>query len=362
MHSVIMSCLNGDEEKIAFDTHNILQIITSSEAKTISSGDERVLFVDLDGRVFSVKGFNEKKGLKAYFILHKSGDAYNVEDYQLLFNVKELSKDMISGLDVKGNECLCKKQRGETFQTDILKGLSVEEIENKVRKVDTSMGELAELVEMILKLKNGEFYESLTMEFSGKIKEIAQELIEFRKDLQGRIEPGIVEMAAKDIPEASYQLEGINKTLEASTMKIMDINEEQLELVNKRAEDLASFLSDHGPRGETSGKKMRLIEEDRDVLKRVADLSMSMMEPLSFQDLVGQRIQRIIKLVKSMEGRIEDLIISFGVKIQRHREDPEKSFEELRKDVEYFKSGLKGPQSEGEGLDQNDIDVLLATL
>ncbi len=92
MHSVIMSCLNGDEEKIAFDTHNILQIITSSEAKTISSGDERVLFVDLDGRVFSVKGFNEKKGLKAYFILHKSGDAYNVEDYQLLFNVKELSQ------------------------------------------------------------------------------------------------------------------------------------------------------------------------------------------------------------------------------------------------------------------------------
>jgi chemotaxis regulatin CheY-phosphate phosphatase CheZ len=86
------------------------------------------------------------------------------------------------------------------------------------------------------------------------------------------------------------------------------------------------------------------------------------MEPLSFQDLVGQRIQKIIRLVKSMETRIEELIISFGIKIQKHREDPSRTFEELKKDVEAFKSDLKGPQNEGEGLKQDDIDQLLASL
>lgn len=362
MRSVIMSRLNGNQEKIAFNMQNILQIIASSEAKTISSGGEPGLAVDLDGRIFTIRGLNGREDLKPYFILHRSGDAYNVEDYQLLFNVKELSGNMISGKDVKGNEYLCKRQRGESFQTDILKNLSVEEIEEKVKKVDISMGELTELKDLILKLKSGEFYESLTMEFSGKIKEIAKELIDFRKDLQRRIEPEIVEIASKDIPEASYQLEGINKTLEASTMKIMDINEEQLELANKRVENLTSFISENGHNGGVAGKTMRFIEEDLDVLKKVGSLSMSMMEPLSFQDLVGQRIQRIIKLVKSMEVRIEDLVISFGIKIQRHRENPERSFEELRKDVENYKSDLKGPQNEGEGLDQNDIDDLLATL
>ena len=87
-----------------------------------------------------------------------------------------------------------------------------------------------------------------------------------------------------------------------------------------------------------------------------------MMEPLSFQDLVGQRIQRIIRLVKTMEMRIEDLIISFGIKMQRHKENPAMTFEELDKEVAQYKSDLKGPQSDGEGLDQGEVDALLASL
>ena len=129
MHSVIMSSLNGNQEKIAFNTQNILQIITSSEAKTVSSGDEPGLAIDLGGRFFSVNGLDGKKNIKPYFILHRSGDAYNVEDYQLLFNVRELSENWISGKDVNGNEYLCKRQQGESFQKDILKNLSFEEIE-----------------------------------------------------------------------------------------------------------------------------------------------------------------------------------------------------------------------------------------
>jgi chemotaxis regulatin CheY-phosphate phosphatase CheZ len=86
------------------------------------------------------------------------------------------------------------------------------------------------------------------------------------------------------------------------------------------------------------------------------------MEPLSFQDLVGQRIQKIIKLVRSMEHRIEELIVSFGIKLKNHKEDPTKSFDDLNKDVEVYLSELKGPQREGEGLDQDGIDDLLSNL
>jgi hypothetical protein len=91
---------------------------------------------------------------------------------------------------------------------------------------------------MIKKLKEGEFFELLTMEFSGKIKEVAKELIDFRKDIQSKIEPDIVEIASKDIPEASNQLEGINETLEKSTMKIMDINDAQMELAQNQFQAL----------------------------------------------------------------------------------------------------------------------------
>lgn len=225
-----------------------------------------------------------------------------------------------------------------------------------------SFGEISleEMKDIIQKLERVQFFESLTKEITGKIKDIAQELVDFRKDLQKKIEPGIIEMAARDIPEASHQLEGINETLENSTMKIMDINDEQMEIIRVQLEQLKTIQS-RGEKQET-GRVSEIIAQQITALEKINNLSMSMTEPLSFQDLVGQRIQKIVKLVKSMELRIEDLIISFGIKIQKHREDPTMSYSDLHKEVEDYRSELKGPQDDGEGLDQNDIDALLSAL
>ena len=225
-----------------------------------------------------------------------------------------------------------------------------------------SFGEssLEEMKDIIQKLERVQFFESLTKEVTGKIKDIAQELVDFRKDLQKKIEPGIIEMAARDIPEASHQLEGINETLEDSTMKIMDINDEQMEIARAQLENLKTIPS--GGQTQATDKVSKIIDQQIAALEKINNLSMSMMVPLSFQDLVGQRIQKIVKLVTSMELRIEDLIISFGIKIQKYREDPTRSYSDLHKDVEDYRSELKGPQGDGEGLDQNDIDALLSAL
>jgi chemotaxis regulatin CheY-phosphate phosphatase CheZ len=204
------------------------------------------------------------------------------------------------------------------------------------------------------------------MEFSGKIKEVAQELINFRKDIQERIEPDIVEIASRDIPEASNQLEGINETLEESTMKIMDINEELMETANNKANDLEFLISGDGNQEDggikTFDEAMEALEGQVKILRDIGSMSMQLMEPLSFQDLVGQRIQRIIKLVRSMEIRIEELIVSFGIRLQKHKEDPSKTYEDLNRDVDIYLTELKGPQREGEGLDQAGIDDLLEGL
>ena len=214
-------------------------------------------------------------------------------------------------------------------------------------------------------MRKGEFFELLTMEFSDKIKGIAKELIDFRKDIQTRIEPEIVELASKDIPEASNQLEGINETLEESTMRIMDINDAQMDAANTRCKELEQFLE---RRSEGEGnlaigisleEAMEALEAQMDFLKEVEQRSLNMMEPLSFQDLVGQRIQKIIRLVRSMEIKIEELIVSFGIKLKKYKEDPEITYEELNKDVDEFMYELKGPQRAGEGLDQAAIDDLL---
>jgi len=243
-------------------------------------------------------------------------------------------------------------------------GIDSDNINEKLEYSSISHGDIENLKDIIKKMKEGEFYELLAMEFSGKIKEVALELIDFRKDLQAKIEPDIVEIASRDIPEASNQLEGINETLEDSTMKIMDINDSQIDVANRQQKVLCSFVEGIGNNGLSAGSdevKM-LINQQIEILKKIETQSLNMMEPLSFQDLVGQRIQKIIKLVRSMENRIEELIISFGIKLSKHREDPTRTYEELNQDVDIYMTELQGPQRKGEGLNQAGIDDLLASL
>jgi chemotaxis regulatin CheY-phosphate phosphatase CheZ len=462
MHNMIMGNLDGDLEKIAFDPTEIKQILNRQKVNAVVTGDNAELFLEVDGAVIPVVQSGNRKVHPFFIILH-SMEAFNVSDYQVLFDVHAVPDDFVRGLDVNGQEHLCRSHQ----PSDVVpQALSVEG--------EGGLEEIDELKNMIKNLKNNRFFEALTTEFSGKLKDIARELIDFRQDLHKRIEPEIVEIAERDIPEASNQLEGINETLEKNTMKIMDINDEQMETANRQLEEIRAVLEGPGSEGDTvdldrsaairiieeireqaprlpeeagqvisflmpdmekglemlrskaGGEELKalmtepiatvkdlvvdfgdgeecmarlaelgsefegllsgcnglqeggnggkvaetlsleealdLIQRNKNALNKVSSLSLSMMEPLSFQDLVGQRIQRIIKLVKTMETRIEDLIISFGIKLQRHREDPSRSFEDLDRDVEVYKSELKGPQREGDGLEQDDIDALLDSL
>ncbi len=472
MSNVLMGSLDGDLKKIAFDVSHVKRILPLSRANIVHS-DNGTFYLEWDGGVYPVD-CGPQPNVKPYFIVLDSSEAFNVSDHRMLFEVSDLPNNLVMGTDIEGHEHLCVRHSSIPASARAPKNmhLCLEKVGARLESGDMSSEELQDVKNMIKNLRNGHFFEELTSEFSGKIKEIAIELIDFRRDIKKRIEPGIVEIASKDIPEASNQLEGINDTLEKSTMKIMDINEEQMDLADSQVARLQSVLGraaavdsshrwdgagaillemkelgsrlpeearqamdflmpgldagrelmvqdrdirsveaalseglitmeelsrDVGPDDEAARRLGELcdrlkeffdengsgenrgngpdddtgpdakaleqaLKEQVDVLRTIGGLCLKMMEPLSFQDLVGQRIQRIIRLVKTMEIRIEDLIISFGIKMKRHKEDPAISFEDLDREVEHYKSVLKGPQSEGEGLDQEGIDALLATL
>ncbi len=362
MGNVLMGDLDGRIERLAFDTHEIEQIITRYKARIVSGTDD-LDFMEYLGRVFPVYGLQTKDDIKPYFIVLKSGVAFNANDYQILFNTEELPNGLLSGIDPSGKKYLCKRyQNGNSSTEPAIQKYTLPNTQN------LTFDETENLKDVINKLKKGEFFELLTMEFSDKIKGIAKELIEFRKDIQTRIEPEIVEIASKDIPEASNQLEGINETLEESTMKIMDINEAQMDAASTHYKLLERLLAKHSEGegdivvGLSLEEAMEAIENQIYFLKEVEQRSLNMMEPLSFQDLVGQRIQKIINLVRSMEIKIEELIVSFGIKLKKYKEDPEITYEELNKDVDEFMYELKGPQRLGEGLDQKAIDDLLNSM
>ncbi|MFC1862532.1 protein phosphatase CheZ [Thermodesulfobacteriota bacterium] len=366
MGNMIMGNLDGNLERVAFYISEIGQIISRYDADLVFSNDEPQMFLAVEGDVCPVQNPINRDDIRPYFIVLNSGIAFNTSDYQVIFNVEELSNNLISGIDVSGKKHLCSLYSAtceKISQED--RDINIDDIDKKIKAGCLSQDDTDSLKDMIQKLRDGEFFELLTMEFSGKIKEVAKELIDFRKDIQERIEPDIVEIASRDIPEASNQLEGINDTLEESTMKIMDINEEQMEMANKQIKTLETMISGNGngrPAINDFEEALQILNQQVDTLKEIESCSLKMMEPLSFQDLVGQRIQRIIKLVRSMELRIEDLIVSFGIKLKKHKEDPGKSYEDLNQDVDSFMTELKGPQRGGEGLDQAGIDDILNAL
>jgi len=83
---------------------------------------------------------------------------------------------------------------------------------------------------------------------------------------------------------------------------------------------------------------------------------------MSFQDLTSQRIKRTMNLVSQMEGKIKDMVISFGIKLTEMEKNPDISKEGLQRAVEEKAIELAGPQKEGQGLDQSGIDELLANI
>lgn len=464
MNCAIMGNLDGHLTRVAFDPAEIKQIMHLDGSDLVLTHDNHDLFLKIGGEVYRVENIRNGAEIGPYFIVLNSSQAFSVRDYQILFNIEELSDGLLCGRDVGGKLHLCRRlsplNRRDTHEPASEDNL--DELTEKLESGHITEEDLDQLKILIEKIKKGEFLEALTMEISGKIKDIAHELIEFRKDLQSKIEPNIIDLAQKEIPEASNQLEGINETLEKSTMKIMDINEEQMEISNEFVSKLREALEQHKskeveptPAQETASpaqllneireevkqlpeemkeleeilspaleeaekfleagdlkgmrdslnlvfQNIKILAEESDeqgsmvqvmelanrledslsgsggngsseielallgdVLRgfeRISSLSLKMLEPLSFQDLVGQRIQRIVKLVKTMEERIEDLVISFGVKLQKYKEDPKLSYEEVSEEVEEIRSELKGPAREGEGLDQSAIDDLLASL
>lgn len=356
MGCALMARVNGDFNQIAFDIDGVQRIMNVESAQLTFSHDQNALLLEVDDRVCRVEGKADARALGDYFIVLDSWKAFNVKEYKILFNVEELPDHRLLGTDEFGKRHLCRR-----YSPKGNGGSNGAEPSGSPRCETLNQQDVLELERMIEKLRQGQFYEALASEFSGRLKEIARELIEFRRDLQSKIEPGIVTLAEKEIPEASIQLEAINDTLESSTMKIMDIHEAQMELASGCIERLKALMG--RGQGEVSPRQAtEAVRESLQALEQVRVLNLRMTEPLSFQDLVGQRIQKIIRLVKSMEAQVEDLVISFGIKLKKYREDPTRSFEDLTLEVEEYKSELRGPQRKGEGLGQAEIDALLASL
>ncbi len=128
------------------------------------------------------------------------------------------------------------------------------------------------------------------------------------------------------------QLDAIVTATEKATNTIMESVEE--------ATDLLDSIRDG------------LTKEQKKVVDQIVDKTNNIFEACSFQDITGQRVSKVMKSITYVENRVNSLIAIWG----------KEELDRIKVAPEYIKTTdedlLNGPQLEGKGLGQDEIDAL----
>lgn len=138
-------------------------------------------------------------------------------------------------------------------------------------------------------------------------------------------------LSSKKIPDASEELNAILGTTEEAAGQIMDAAD--------RIGELAATVG--GPTGE-----------------ELQNISTGLFEASAFQDICGQRITKVLGILKFLEGRLTKLAETLG----------DSRLEEEDDSVEFDADGFAvdpgklthGPQLEADAISQAEVDALLA--
>ena len=200
-------------------------------------------------------------------------------------------------------------------------------------------------------LLESEFHQRLNEEMRQGLQDIYREINQAAKNGGDAPNDDDRRQADQLFQEAAQQLDKILETTETATTEIMDIVEKHMDL----QADAATLLDDMTG-GTASPEAVATLRASNTALGE--DL-MRIMTTLSFQDLTGQRIKRIITAIKKVEQIVLDLYLSTGLQLLARAETPDKAIAELQAEAKQKVSDLKGPQTK---IQQGDVDDLLAQL
>ena len=195
-------------------------------------------------------------------------------------------------------------------------------------------------------LLEGEFYRRLNHEMMSGLQDIYQQIHQAKEPDAGILDKNESEQL---FSEASKQLDEIMTTTEEATSHILNIIERQQDLAPENAELLRLASERRLDREEVA----RLFELNDLVDEDLTDI----LTTLSFQDLTGQRIKKIVATLKTIEGKAFELVMSTGLAMKAHAKEPGKDMETIQTEAKRKASELKGPTLDA---NQKNVDDLLA--
>ena len=118
----------------------------------------------------------------------------------------------------------------------------------------------------------------------------------------------------------------------------------------------------------SASEKEEIFEQIEEALSKTSKISadvFSITESLSFQDLSGQQIMKVIKMLSDFQMQLLAIVVSFGSRLKHKKADSSLSLEESKElaqsDVDSYISKLTVDKSEGDQaiLDQDTVNKML---
>lgn len=196
------------------------------------------------------------------------------------------------------------------------------------RGVETvPVGDIGEIVESIVESLNGDL-SAIDQTVLGELESLSAFIRVSKGDIAA-VRPEAVR--EEHIPAAKDELDAIVGATERATEEIMSAAEK----IQTIAETLGDELADE-----------------------LVNQVMLIFEACSFQDITGQRITKVVNTLQKIEASVESMLAVFGDEAARERVE-KLAQEQSEPDLDAVL--LHGPQIEGSGNSQDEIDKLLAS-
>ena len=98
-----------------------------------------------------------------------------------------------------------------------------------------------------------------------------------------------------------------------------------------------------------------------DAASTLMDATTKIYEACTFQDITGQRINKVVKTLQHIEARVDKLIEVFEIKVEKSSSTNEQDSNSAENNKISDEDLLEGPQLKGQGRSQAEIDDLLAS-
>ncbi len=196
---------------------------------------------------------------------------------------------------------------------------------------------------------DGEFYKRLNEDMLSGLQNIFREINSAKKGAPGASSKN--KDAGELLSEATQQLDEVLAATEEATAAIMDTVEKHQDML----EDLRG-LADKAEKEKLSAADLKglrkFISSQEEDLCRV-------LTALSFQDLTGQRVKKVLSALQTIESTVFELYMSTGIALKEHAKEPEKDMDLIQNHAKQVVSELKGPTRDAS---QESVDDLLAQL